>query len=166
MKDTTAGAILVSAVLALGVYSCLTDRASASQGRVGPASAYPPSFITGEADPKVTQANIHQTVCVAGYTQTVRAVSEATKHAVLRRDHATQPSEVDHYLSLEIGGSNDPDRNLWAEPYAGRYGARVKDVVETRLKREICASKMTLKQAQACITSDWISCGRKIGAIK
>lgn len=134
--------------------------------RVGPASAYPPPAVKGATDPAVTQATIKSTVCVPGYTSTVRAVTEATKKAILSRDRATQPSEVDHFISLEIGGSNDPDKNLWAQPYAGKYGARVKDVVETALKREVCSGKMTLVAAQSCITSDWIACGRRIGVLK
>ncbi|MDE2098954.1 MAG: hypothetical protein KGL39_17000, partial [Patescibacteria group bacterium] len=72
MSDRKAALILAVAVLALCVYS----RADAAT-RVGPASAYPPSSVTGATDPKATQANIHQTVCVAGYTQQVRAVAEA-----------------------------------------------------------------------------------------
>lgn len=135
--------------------------------RVGPSAAYPPAAIVGALDPAVIQQTIHRTICVAGYyTSTVRAVSEATKRAVLKRDGATTPSEVDHFVSLEIGGSNDPGKNLWAEPYAGQYGARVKDVVETALHRLICADRMTLQQAQSCIATDWIACGRKIGALK
>ena len=133
--------------------------------RVGPPEAYPPKGITGETDPNVTQATIGSTVCVVGYTTRVRAVSEADKRFVLRRDHATEPSEVDHFISLELGGTNNRDRTLWAEGYAGEYGARVKDAVESALKREVCSGRMTLKDAQACIVSDWIACGNKHGWI-
>lgn len=137
---------------------------------VGPASAYPPAGVTGEADPAVAQANIHKTICVDHYTTTVRAVTEAEKNAVLARDHQAKKGccEVDHFLSLEIGGTNNPDKNLWAQPYSGQYGARVKDVVETKLHRMVCAAEdpMPLTVAQNCIKSDWIACGRRIGAIK
>jgi len=144
----------------------LTASCLLAAGHVGPESAYPPDSVTGATDPAVTQANIQSTICVSGYTATVRAVSESIKKQVLARDHATQPSEVDHFVSLEIGGSNDPDKNLWAESYSGEFGARVKDVVETALKREVCSGRMTLKDAQACVVADWIACGRKIGALK
>ena len=135
--------------------------------RVGPPGAYPPAFVIGATDPKVTQDNIHQTICVAGYTSTVRAVTASTKAAVLQRDGQTVAGccEVDHFLSLEIGGSNDAHLNLWAQPYAGEYGARKKDVVETALHRLVCQGKMTLIDAQHCITKDWIACGRKIGVL-
>jgi hypothetical protein len=142
----------------------------AASGRVGPDSAYPPAFITGDADPLVTQDNIRKTICVDHYTTTVRAVSAATKAAVLKRDGQTSPGccEVDHFLSLEIGGSNLPGKNLWAQPYSGKYGARQKDVVETALHRLVCASAdpMPLAVAQKCITLDWIACGQRIGVIK
>ena len=45
--------------------------------------------------------------------------------------------EVDHLISLELGGSN-AIRNLWPEPYAGRWGARTKDVLENRLHDLVC----------------------------
>lgn len=131
---------------------------------VGPASAYPPSSITGEADSIVTQNTIKSTICVANYTAGVRAVTESEKKFVLERDHQTRVGccEVDHFLSLEIGGTNNKDTNLWAEPYSGKYGAREKDKVETALHRLICGGAMTLKDAQSCILADWVACGRRI----
>ena len=149
---------------------CLTVAVFSQVHQDGPASAYPPPGITGEADPAVTQANIKTTICKDHYTATVRAVSEATKKAVLKRDGKTEASccEVDHFLSLEIGGTNNPDKNLWAQPYAGPYGARRKDVVETALHRMVCAASdaMPLAVAQKCITDDWIRCGRQIGVLQ
>lgn len=143
---------------------------AAAPVRVGPPYAYPPAQITGEADPAVTQATINTTICRDHYTAAVRAVSEATKNAVLKRDGQTKAGccEVDHFLSLELGGTNNPDKNLWAQPYSGTYGARRKDVVETALHRMVCASTdvMPLDVARMCIERDWVDCGRKIGAIK
>ncbi len=39
--------------------------------------------------------------------------------------HIPYAHEVDHLVSLELGGSNDI-RNLWPEPSAGRWGARTR----------------------------------------
>jgi hypothetical protein len=64
------------------------------------------------------------------------------------------PCELDHLVSLELGGSNSV-RNLWPEPYAGRWNARVKDKVENRLHREVCAGRITLGTAQHMIAGDW-----------
>lgn len=139
--------------------------------RVNLPSAYPPLFITGESDKFITQDTIHKTICVPNYTAKIRNVTEGEKNYVLNRDKQTVKGccEVDHFLSLELGGTNNKDKNLWAEPYSGKYGAREKDKVETRLHKMICAGPdaewMTLKDAQDCIEKDWIACGRKIGVL-
>jgi hypothetical protein len=112
----------------------------------------------GATDPRVTQATIQETICKPGFTATVRNTSLATKKLVFERygiawaDHALY--EVDHLVSLELGGA-DVVTNLWPEPYNGALGARQKDVVETTLKREVCAGKRTLKDAQARI-KNWV----------
>ena len=49
--------------------------------------------------------------------------------------------EVDHLVSLELGGSNAIG-NLWPEPYAGRWGARTKDVLENRLHELVCSGQL------------------------
>jgi hypothetical protein len=64
--------------------------------------------------------------------------------------------EIDHFESLEIGGSN-AITNLWPEYYAaapgqtGYLGARAKDVLETHLHRQICSGAITLLDAQQAI---------------
>ena len=63
--------------------------------------------------------------------------------------------EVDHLISLELGGSNDT-RNLWPESYYGIWGARVKDVLENRLHTLVCDGKVSLREAQYDISHNWI----------
>ena len=57
-------------------------------------------------------------ICVPGYSQTVRNVPDSEKKAVYREygilSHTTGEYEVDHFISLELGGSNDIS-NLWPE---------------------------------------------------
>jgi hypothetical protein len=65
--------------------------------------------------------------------------------------------EVDHLISLEIGGTNDI-KNLWPQHYSMPLGARVKDKLENRLHVEVCAGKMNLVEVQSCISSNWIIC--------
>ena len=75
-------------------------------------------------------------VCVRGYSASVRDVPQSEKAAVYARYGVADvpyKHEVDHLVSLEIGGSN-AIANLWPEPYAGRWGARTKDVLEDRLR--------------------------------
>ena len=123
----------------------------------------------GATDAAVTQATIQSTVCVVGYAMRARDVSESTKLAVFR-EYKIDPTlarayEVDHLISLENGGSNDI-RNLWPQPYAPKPGAREKDVLETFLKRQVCAGKMTLAIDQKELRADWYAAYRKYGLDK
>lgn len=125
---------------------------------------YPHANTIGEGYKDATD----QTVCEDGYTKTVRNVTTYTKHQIyamygIKEGHYGEV-EVDHFISLELGGDNDLV-NLWAQPYECylsfngsnlRMGAREKDVVETNLHRRICNGEMTLKQAQDIITTNWV----------
>ncbi len=60
--------------------------------------------------------------------------------------------EVDHLISLELGGSNDI-KNLWPEPLhdpAGN-GAVDKDAIENQLHDMVCSGETTLADAQHAI---------------
>jgi len=96
-------------------------------------------------------------VCVSGYSASVRSVSSSEKAEVYAEYHtADTPGmyEVDHLISLELGGSNDI-RNLWPEPYNGTYGAHAKDTVENKLHSMVCAGQISLTDAQAAIATHW-----------
>jgi hypothetical protein len=97
-------------------------------------------------------------VCVPNYSKSVRSVPDSEKRAVFAEygitSHAPYSYEVDHLISLELGGSNDI-RNLWPEPYAGSGGARAKDVIENRLHAQVCSGKISLATAQAEIVHWW-----------
>jgi hypothetical protein len=106
-----------------------------------------------------------QMICTPGYTQCVRKVSTATKNRVyskynLAANHtgycnSQQGCEVDHLISLELGGSNDI-KNLWPEPYEGEeFNAHVKDRLENFLHAEVCAGHISLTKAQQEIATDW-----------
>lgn len=72
--------------------------------------------------------------------------------------------EGDHLISIEIGGCPDCLANIWPQPMAQ---ARVKDhEVEDALPKLVCAGKISLKQAQSCIASDWVACGQRIARLK
>ena len=102
-------------------------------------------------------------VCTSGYASAARDVSDAEKAAVYNRYGAVwvpYKHEVDHLISLELGGSN-AIRNLWPEPYAGRWGARTKDVLENRLHDLVCEGKLTLRSAQRQEAGNWVAAYRK-----
>jgi len=93
-----------------------------------------------------------------------RKVSESEKKAACKAyGQATAcpgPNwELDHLISLEIGGS-DAVQNLWPQPIAD---ARVKDHgVEDPLPKLVCAGKISLKDAQACVSTDWVTCMARV----
>jgi hypothetical protein len=98
-------------------------------------------------------------VCVPGYASSVRHVTDAEKARVYARYAITwvpYQHEVDHLISLELGGSN-AIRNLWPEPYAGRWGARTKDVLENRMHTLVCSGQMSLAAAQHQEATDWVA---------
>jgi len=59
-------------------------------------------------------------------------------------------------MSIEDGGAPADPKNLWMMVYADRYGARVKDVLETKVKRLVCAGTITLDQARAALAPNWL----------
>jgi hypothetical protein len=106
-------------------------------------------------------------ICVSGYSASVRNVPQAEATAVYDRygvAHVPYAHEVDHLVSLEVGGSN-AIANLWPEPYAGRWGARTKDVLENRLHELVCSGRLALRTAQRIEARDWIAAYRRyVGA--
>lgn len=105
-------------------------------------------------------------ICVSGYTAKVRDVPYAEKKLVYERygitSHAPRQYEVDHIVSLELGGSNDV-ANLYPELYDGSEGAHTKDKVENALNRQVCDGKLTIRQAQTLIATDWRAGLRYVG---
>lgn len=99
-------------------------------------------------------------LCTPGYTQTVRNVSTATKKQVctaygVTAEHCNgKEYEIDHLISLELGGSNDA-KNLWPQPYQPKPGAREKDRLENWLHKQVCDGTMSLTDAQKEIANDW-----------
>lgn len=130
-------------------------------------------------DPVLTPGAIRTTdkaeIC-GTKTSTVRNVSGSEKLAVYRRYGMVGPSaafpgtnllppyEVDHLVSLELGGSNDIT-NLWPEAYDQPMGAHQKDAVENKLHRLICAGRISVEEAQHAIAADWVAAYAKfVGA--
>jgi hypothetical protein len=126
----------------------------------------PDSFKTpGATNPEVTQFNIKKTICNSGWTKTIRPPSSYTtalkKQQIVEygyRNKKPGSYEEDHLISLQLGGDPHDPQNLWPQAYAGKCGARVKDVIETALKRLVCSPKppLTLVEAQQMISRDWV----------
>jgi hypothetical protein len=106
----------------------------------------------------VTQANIHQTICVRGWTATVRppvSYTNALKRRQLGPGKDPANFEEDHIVPLEVGGNPTFEGNLTPQPWPE---ARVKDKVENRVNREVCAGTITLAVGQQCFITDWRAC--------
>lgn len=120
-----------------------------------------PKCTPGAADPKVTRANIQQTICVPGYTEKVRPPVSVTNKIKAERmkayEYTDAPTnyELDHLIPLELGGCPDCVANLWPEPYNIQDSARIKDKLENRLHKLVCNGTMTLEEAQMEISTDW-----------
>ncbi len=114
--------------------------------------------------PGAVTALTAERVCGIKWGKDARKVTAAMRRMVfesygLRGNH--DPSckgkrgfEVDHLVSRELGGADDL-LNLWPQCYSGRWNARVKDRLENRLHREVCAGMITLEDAQNAIRDDW-----------
>jgi hypothetical protein len=99
-------------------------------------------------------------VCKSGYASSVRNVPTSVKDKVYAEYGINSRSpgqyEVDHLVSLELGGSNDI-ANLWPEAASPTPGFHEKDKVENYLHDQVCSGKMSLADAQRLIASNWIS---------
>jgi hypothetical protein len=118
----------------------------------------------GAINEDVTQANIQQTICVPGWTATVRpspSYTNVVKAKLLREQRLPQSDapkyELDHLIPLALGGHPHKPENLWLQPLDGEWGARVKDRLEVKLKMMVCAGKITLERARLAIATDWIA---------
>jgi len=110
-----------------------------------------PVRTPGVLNPDVTQATIGTTICVQGWTRTVRPPTDYTNALKLRQMRAYSETgsasgyQEDHLISLELGGHPTDPGNLWPEPYP--RAAQV-DVIENELNGQVCSGSLTLAQAQ------------------
>jgi hypothetical protein len=132
-----------------------------------------PGLTPGEVNPAITDATIDTTICVRGWTRTVRPpadYTEALKRQQIREygyaDRRLRSYEEDHLIPLDLGGSPDDPRNLWPEPRqaADGWDADRKDKLEAALARLVCEHRVPLGEAQRAIATDWIAAYRRFVA--
>ena len=147
--------------LTLAVFGLLCSSALALSSPLSPDPKLTPGDVL-TSDPKI--------ICVSGYTQTVRDVPQTLKNQVYKIYGVTtrkpREFEVDHLISLELGGSNSI-RNLWPESFLTQpFNAHVKDNLENKLHDLACSGTITFAQAQQAIAKDWIGAYKKyVGAL-
>lgn len=82
-----------------------------------------PECTPGVINSNVTQDNIENTICVPGFSKGIRPPTSYTTPLEIklmksygftgdRKDY-----ELDHLISLQLGGSPKDVKNLWPEPY-------------------------------------------------
>jgi len=63
--------------------------------------------------------------------------------------------EIDHLIGRELGGADDP-KNLWPQSYGAKpWNANLKDKLENRLHKEVCAGALSLRKARDLLVNDW-----------
>ena len=136
---------------------------SAPPTRRSPFSEPPGAFFDD-----VNQGNVAQTICVPGWTATVRpstSFTQGLKRTMLAR--AGLPTadaikyELDHFVPLAVGGHPRSEDNLWLQRWDGTWNARVKDRLERRLQVMVCAGEITLHTARTAVQHDWHAAYRK-----
>jgi hypothetical protein len=130
-----------------------------------------PICTPGALNPQVDQSNIQSTICVQGYTKTIRppvSYTDALKrHQMAQYGYtdALSAHEEDHLIALELGGNPRSPANLWPQPYSPAPGAHEKDRVENAAHTAVCSGRMGLATAQSAIASNWITLGHTLGTL-
>jgi len=128
-----------------------------------------PLVTPGLANPAVTQATIRQTICVPGYSASIRPPVSYTGPLKVQQiiaygytDTATSSYEEDHLIALEDGGDPRDPRNLWPEPRVATLpdgtavGFPVKDGLENWIHAQVCSGAMTLDAGRHLLAADWV----------
>ena len=110
-----------------------------------------PVRIPGVLNPDVTQSTINATICVRGWTKTIRPPTSYTNELKQKQmgeygvGGSMSDYQEDHLISLELGGHPTDPRNLWPQPYPR---ASAVDATENELNDKVCSGELTLAEAQ------------------
>jgi hypothetical protein len=118
------------------------------------------AFPDGACTPGAVIASAtKEQICQPGYSRNVRDVPDSEKNQVYAEygiaSHRAGEYEVDHLISLELGGSNDI-ANLWPEAAEPRPGYHEKDKVENYVHDQVCSGAVPLQDAQRQIATNWM----------
>lgn len=129
-----------------------------------------PKITPGAINPEVTQENIGTTVCVRGWTKTVRPPANYTnrlKKEQIReygyKDANPADYEEDHLIPLCAGGDPTDPKNLWPEPRYSHWNAKKKDQLEEALCSAVCRGDLSLAEAREAFALDWIASYKRYG---
>lgn len=118
----------------------------------------------GLVNPNVTQANIKSTICVSGWTATVRPPVTFTNKLKYDQLHSgynlngdlnLKDYEEDHIVPLEVGGNPSSPLNLFPEPRYIKLSSYLKDQLENQIHHLVCSGQLSLKAGQAIFLTNW-----------
>ena len=151
-------AVLLATLAACGTVPTPRDTPLPAPVSETVAQTVPPEVL----NPDVRQDTIGQTICVPGYTASVRPSTTYTngvKQRLMREQSIAMETvgsfELDHRIPLALGGHPRNINNLMLQPWDGDNGAKRKDRLERALQRMVCASKVMLDEARRAIFFDW-----------
>lgn len=146
--------VSVLLLVAASIAACRSPAAPTQSAQIGQRTktsgcevheALPDSACTPGA---IISTATKEQICVPGYAKNVRDVPDSEKNQVYAeysvKSHRAGQYEVDHLISLELGGSNDI-ANLWPEAADPRPGFHEKDKVENYLHDQVCSGAMPLQ---------------------
>jgi hypothetical protein len=124
----------------------------------------PDSRLTpGAYNVDVTQENVSSTVCVKGWTKTVRPPAFYTNRLKKRQlreygyaDTDPRDYEEDHLVPLNLGGHPTDQHNLWPQPRNSEWNADRKDDLEFALYMGVCHGQVSLDEARSAFATNWI----------
>jgi hypothetical protein len=112
-------------------------------------------------NPAVTQATIATTICVSGWTATVRPPSSYSSSLKVEQlaafgyvDQNPRDYEEDHRVPLELGGAPRDTSNLSPERGAS---PNPKDSAENSARADVCAGRVTLRAEQVAFIAAWLA---------
>ena len=159
MRSYVAAALLIA--------SGLLPTPNASAATCQAHNGLPDSSCTpGDRDPRVTPGTLADTICVKGWSKSVRPAKNVTDQIKRERmaAYGVEPPagqyELDHLIPIELGGASTV-ANLWPEQWDGPLGAHQKDRLEDRLHSLVCTGRMQLDAAQQVFATDWVSAYRQ-----
>jgi hypothetical protein len=114
-----------------------------------------PGLTPGARDSRVNPRTIRTTICTSSWASSqspAKAFLDALKARQLRASGNGPPAAFveDHLIPIELGGSARSSLNLWPEP---RERVAASNLVERRLRAQVCAGALTLAAAQSSIVA-------------
>lgn len=158
----TTGAVITSPETAFAAAQTCSER---------PGGLPDPTCTPGALNPDVTPSTIDSTICVGGYSGSIRPSSSFTNKLKAKqmiaygRNGSPADYEEDHMINLSLGGSPTSPKNLWPQARNGAAGTTAgdKDAVEFKLYRAVCDGKAGLREAQKALLKEWTTALSSLG---